>query len=73
MEPQPGRQSEDPQTDQQTGVKLEKLGNEIEEGTAELAGGVGQLALGMASLFARVFSVNPDNSQTPPVETQDEI
>jgi len=73
MEPQPTHLPEDPQPDQQTGVKLEKLGRDIGNGAAELAGGVGQLALGLASMFARVFRVNPDNSQTPPVETQDEI
>ena len=69
MEPQPGHHVENPQPDQQIGAKLEKLGSDIEEGTAEIVGGVGQLALGLASMFARVFGVNPDNSLTPPKET----
>ena len=72
MEPQPGRypdnpqpisHDKDPEADEQIGAKLAALGGEIEEGTAEIVGGVGQLALGMASLFSRVFGVNPDNSQ----------
>ena len=71
--PQPISHEEDPEADEQAGAKLEALGGEIEEGTAEIVGGVGQLALGMASMFARVFGVNPENSPTPPVETQDEI
>ena len=78
MEPIPGRHpdslqpvdhEERPKPAEQTGVKLEKLGDEIEEGVADLAGGVGQLALGLASMFARVFGVNPDNSLIPPKET----
>ena len=78
MEPLPGHNpdslqpvdhEERPEPDGQNGVKLEQLRNEIEEGAAEIVGGVGQLALGLASMFARVFGVNPDNSLTPPKET----
>ena len=59
MEPQPGHHPETPQQDQQNGAKLENLGSEIEEGVAELAGG---LVESLRS-FAHLFGVHPDNPQ----------
>lgn len=75
-DPQPIHHEENPQPAGQNGAKLDEFGNEIEGGVTELAGGVGQAALGIAAWFAPLFGVNPehpqdqtDGEQPPPSQT----
>lgn len=78
MEPNPGYHTEVPQTvldgknpesDESADTNLKSLGQEIDEGVTELANGVGQTALWIASRFATFFGVNPDNPKEPDDES----